>query len=130
MAKFCTNCGGEISEGYAFCEKCGTPVDGGNKAQAAGPQGQPVNVVVNQQAQPQKKSNTIALVGFILSLFCGCFAPISLVLSIIGLVKAKDYDGDGKGFAIAGLIISILAILISLVYYFLVIVAAIAEGGY
>jgi serine/threonine protein phosphatase PrpC len=26
MSKFCANCGAEVSDGFAFCEKCGTPV--------------------------------------------------------------------------------------------------------
>lgn len=127
MAKFCTNCGAEISEGYAFCEKCGTPVEGGT------PQGQPIpqaqQVVVNN-VTPQKQTNVCALIGFITSLLCGCLSPVSIVLCIIGIVKAKDYNGDGKGLAIAGLVISILALLISLAYYFIIVVAAVAESGY
>lgn len=124
MANFCTNCGAEINEGYAFCEKCGTPVDGTPKGQPI-PQGQPV-----YQAAPEKKTNVCALIGFITSLLCGCLSPVSIVLCIIGIVKAKDYNGDGKGLAIAGLIISCLALLISIAYYFIMIVAAVAESGY
>ena len=48
------------------------------------------------------KKNTIAIVGFVLSFFT---TIIGLVLSIIGLSKSKELN-DGKGFSIAGIIIS------------------------
>jgi hypothetical protein len=126
MGKFCTNCGAEVSEGFAFCEKCGNPVDGSVKAPAkaaaapaqAAPQVQPV--------QPGQKRNGLALAGFILSLvnvFC-CFGGLNLfalIFSIIGLVKAKDYNGDRKGLALAGLIITIIAMIASVVFYIVLI---------
>ncbi|MCB9831436.1 MAG: hypothetical protein H6807_03105 [Planctomycetes bacterium] len=52
-------------------------------------------------ARPPKQSNTLGLLGFILSLTC-CLAPLGLVFSLIGLAKAP------RGFAIAGLLISLL----------------------
>ena len=135
MAKFCTNCGQEISEGYAFCEKCGTAVDGNGKAQAA-PQ---PTVVVNNTTAPAKKSNGMAIAGFVTSLVnmllcCGSISLISLILSIVGAVKAKDCDGEGKGLAIAGIIISAIMMLIFVFWLFLYgiafFAAAVEEAGY
>ena len=125
MGKFCTNCGAEVSEGFAFCEKCGTPVDGSVKAPT--PAQAPVQQAApqyNQAAQP--KRNGMALAGFILSLvnvFCclGGLNLFALIFSIIGLVKAKDYNGDRKGLALAGLIITILTMVISVVVYIILI---------
>lgn len=67
-----------------------------------------------------KRTNTISIVGFILSFFIGI---IGLILSIIGLKKSKEYN-SGKGLSIAGIIISTLNIIatifiliISLLFY-------------
>jgi len=55
----------------------------------------------SQQPVPQK--NTIALVGFIFSFF---IPIVGFICSIIGLNKASQVGGAGKGFAIAGICIS------------------------
>jgi len=129
MAKFCSNCGAEIQDGFAFCEKCGNPVDGSVKAPAQQPAQQ---AQYNPQyAQAPAKRNGMALAGFILSLvnvFCclGGLNLFALIFSIIGLVKAKDYNGDRKGLALAGLIITIVAMVISVIVY----VIMIATGSF
>ncbi len=144
MAKFCTNCGAEISDGYAFCEQCGTPVDEqgkatGNQKKAEPATGTPVNVYNNTTVVQPKKSNGMAIAGFVTSLVnmflcCGSISLISLILSIVGAVKAKDCDGNGKGLAIAGIIISAVMMLGWLVYVVLFGIAGFAsiieESGY
>ena len=58
-----------------------------------------------------KKTNTYAIVGFI----CSFFVPIlGLIFSIIGLNKVKEYN-DGKGFSIAGIIISAIRTFLAIV---------------
>lgn len=57
----------------------------------------------------QKKTNGFAIAGFICSLVVGTIT--GLIFSIIGLVKAKKCN-SGKGFGIAGIIISILRLLL------------------
>ena len=126
MAKFCTNCGKEVPEGNNVCTNCGTPVDGA----VANAQPAATTVVVNN-VQP-KKTNGFALSGFIVSLVstllcCGSFNLISLILLIIGAVKAKDYDGNGKGLAIAGIIISAIGFIILILLTVLGYAAAIFE---
>lgn len=64
-----------------------------------------------------KESNTPALLGFIFSL-TGCLAFPGLILSIIGLATAKNYKNSRKGLAIAGVIISGVLFLVSLLLYF------------
>lgn len=69
----------------------------------------------------QKKMNVCALVSFIFSLIgiviaglpCGIVATIT---GIIGLVTFKAETQKGKGFAIAGLVIGILDIIIMIIY--------------
>lgn len=108
MAKFCTSCGQEIQEGANVCSNCGTPVNGA-------PQN---NVVTSGGAvAADTKSNGLAIAGFVVSLVstilcCGSFNLISLILSIVGAVKAKDCGGKGKGMAIAGIIISVIGMII------------------
>ena len=127
MAKFCASCGAEVSEGYAFCEKCGAPVDG---AQAA-----PAQPVYNAAA-PAKQSNGMAIGGFVCSLLgflgvlcCGgLLSIVGLILSIIGLKKAKELDGAGKGLAIAGIVLGALGLLGGAIWTIISIIAAAAEN--
>lgn len=100
---FCKNCGKEIDDNAVVCPNCGVATE----------------KMAQSQPVPSQK-NTIALVGFILSLVCG--GLISLILSIIGLKNAKkpEYAEDGKGFAIAGIVISsieLVGFLIILIFY-------------
>ena len=121
MAKFCSNCGNEIKEGANACSNCGTMVNADSKP-----------AVVNNVQQTKGKSNGLAISGFIVSLVstllcCGSFNVISLILSIVGVVKAKDYDGNGKGMAIAGIIISSIGLLILILLTILGYAASIVE---
>lgn len=65
----------------------------------------------------KRKTSTCAIAGFILSFFM--FTP-GLVLSIVGLDETKRYDEDGKGLAIAGIVISCITLLMTIVIYFFV----------
>ena len=113
MSKFCTNCGTRLEENVKFCTSCGKPVEEGGQAQSYNSQ----VVVNNGTSQP---TNGIAIAGFVVSLVslgcCGLCSIVGLILSIIGLVKAKDYNGNSKGLAIAGIIISAISILLLIVY--------------
>lgn len=133
MAKFCQNCGYEIPEGSIYCEKCGSPV--------AAPQ-QPVAPVGsapvqnNQVVYPNatittapRKTNGLAIAGFVLSIvsifFC-CGGIVTalpgLILSIIGLKDINKNGEDGKGLAIAGIIISAIMLAFSLFYCLILLV--------
>lgn len=103
MAKFCTNCGNELTEGMNMCPNCGIAVN----------TNQPVNTATptTNNTTPSNQSNGLATAGFVTSLIssllcCGSFNLISLILSIVGLTNAKNCGGKGKGMAIAGIIIS------------------------
>lgn len=88
---FCKNCGKEIDDSALVCPNCGVATENMMKNN-------------NNSSVPAQK-NTLAIVGFVLSFFTSI---IGLIISIVGLVNAKkpEYNGDGKGFAIAGIIIS------------------------
>lgn len=90
---FCKNCGREIDDKAVFCIHCGVAID------------------------KVKKINGLGLAGFVVSLvslYFGvyfCIASIvGLVLSVVGMVNAKKCRLNG--FAIAGLVIGIISVLI------------------
>lgn len=92
---YCKNCGNEIHNEAVVCIHCGCAVNG-------------------QTAQKQTtKTNVLAIVGFALSFFI----PLAgLICSIIGYKKAdSDYNGNGKGFAIAGTVIGAIELAISVI---------------
>ena len=101
---YCKNCGNDIHDEAVVCIHCGCTVN-------------------QQNTQKQTaKTNVLAIVGFALSFFI----PLAgLICSIIGYKKAdSDYNGNGKGFAIAGtvigaieLAISVICVLIALIWW-------------
>lgn len=125
---FCKHCGKEIGEA-AWCPYCGAQVNPINNQPQAQPQpqaqqdpwGDPAPTAPMTSA-PQ--TNTLALVGLILSIVFG--GLISLIVSIIGLNKAKELN-SGKGMAIAGIIISVAKIVISIIVV-IIYVALFASG--
>ena len=132
MSKFCSNCGAEVSDGFAFCEKCGTPVQA--------PENQAPSYNAPQYAPAAKQdSNGMAIGGFVCSLvgllLCcgGIVSIIGLVLSIIGLSKSKQMNGSGKGLAIAGIIIGALgavATIFTIILYAIGALGTIVESNY
>lgn len=82
---FCKNCGSSIDDNAAVCPHCGVVANSEKLASTSG------------------KTNVLAIVGFILSFF---IAIAGLICSIIGYRNAPQYNGNGKGLALAGIIIS------------------------
>lgn len=68
----------------------------------------------------KEEKNTIALVGMIVSLCsiitCGLTSIIGLILSIIGAVKSKKLNGDGKSYSIVGIIVSAFMMFIMIIF--------------
>lgn len=93
---YCKNCGNEINENAVVCIHCGCATEQQNQI----------------QTKVSQKNNVIAIVGFVLSFF---IALAGLICSIIGYKNAdRDYNGNGKGFALAGTIISAVSLAIEL----------------
>lgn len=118
--KYCPNCGKEVMENSNFCNGCGK-----NLVENS-------SVAINNVQTNTSNTNGVAIAGFVVSLVsvlcCGGTSFIGLILSIIGLVQSKKKEGNGKGLAIAGIIISaILLILLILLYVFVFSAAIIDE---
>lgn len=122
MAKFCTNCGSELKEGQVFCTNCGKKDGEEVKEEVKTTTTTVTNNVSNTAKEP---TNGLAIAGFVTSLVssllcCGMFNLVGLVLSIVGLIKAKDYNGKGKGLAIAGIVICAVVMVLSVVLGFII----------
>ena len=130
MAKFCKNCGTELKEG-AICQNCGTVNEKvkkeleSNKSSDNKKEDNKNYTNTNQTNNTtngsytgmyQNQQNSMALIGFILSLVsffcCGFCNILGLVFSIIGYSQASKYSdtNNNKGLAIAGIVISSISI--------------------
>lgn len=99
---FCKNCGKEINDNAVVCPNCGVATE---------------NMAKNNSAPAPAQKNSMAIAGFVLALLG--FNVISLILSIVGLSYSKrpEYAGDGKGFAIAGIVLSCIYIAFFIILY-------------
>lgn len=116
---YCSNCGNQIDDHASVCIHCGAPTQ---NAQYQQQYQQPV-----QQNTSSNQSNTLAIVGFV---FAFLMPLVGLICSIIGLKNAPQFNGNGKGLAIAGIIISALDIIIYLIVIIVCVVIVGAAGSY
>ena len=96
MKKYCVNCGKALNSD-GICTNC------------------------DSKEKNTNSNNGLAIAGFTLSIIssvlcCGIFNLVSLGLSIAGLFSNKK---TGKGFAICGIIISLIPILLFILILFL-----------
>lgn len=108
MEKFCGRCGSKLVDDK--CPKCDVKVE--------------KNVDTS-------KTNGLAVAGFVLSIIslccCGVTSIFGLIFSIIGLVDCNNKNQEGKGLAIAGIIISGIFILLSIIICVIVYSAGLYE---
>jgi hypothetical protein len=84
--------------------------------------------------RPVRKTNSNAMAGLIfglLAFFCCCkflFGPLGIIFSLVGLsqINRQPEHYEGRGLAIAGLVLSILSILLALIFF----LVAIATGNF
>ena len=138
--KKCSYCGSENEDSGKFCRNCGAELPKAVEPEVAEVISEPVTVIEPIIAKPvsepvaaqtvmpdveygQAKENTnngLCVAGLIVSIAsifcCGITAFIGLILSIIGLVSVKKTKQKGKGMAIAGIIISVVATIIGFIF--------------
>ncbi len=107
--KYCVSCGAEIDEKAEICPKCGVRQPAINSGQT---------IVINQQ---EKKSNGIGIAGFVLALvalFLGWVPVLGWIIWFLGLILSFiGVFGTPKGMAIAGLVISLIGLILLLVVF-------------
>lgn len=94
---FCKNCGKEVNDNAVICPNCGVQL-----AQLKG-----------GKAEDESKSNSMAIIGFVLSFF---ISIAGLICSIIAYRKCRDEGLNGKGLAIAGIAISVASMVLAFIY--------------
>ncbi len=107
---FCKHCGKEINDSAVICPNCGVATDN--------------YTAVAKPAESSQKFNGFALAGMICAIvglvggnYIFCMPSIvGLILSIVGMVKVKEYN-SGYGFALTGIIISGIGLLIWLIVW-------------
>ncbi len=116
---FCSKCGKENEQESKFCKYCGEEIKEETKEVKIDEDSKVESAYKNDVEEP--KVNSILSLVFSIIL-----APIGLILSIVGLVRCNKYKKEsGKnssyfGLNLAGLIISIIEILIMLFILFVV----------
>ncbi len=118
---FCPRCASPASDDAVTCATCGAPLSSvGGAPQPPPPQASPQPYGA-WPAPPFQRTNTLALVGFVIGLIGFLFGPlaiIGLVLSIIAYVQCRRSGSalKGRGFAVAGIVLStvwlVLAVLV------------------
>ena len=107
---FCKYCGKELNDNALICPNCGVATD--------------KYMAVAKTADAQQKTNGLAIAGMICAIvgliggdyfFC-IPSIIGLILSIVGMVKVKQYN-SGYGFALTGIIIGAISLLIWLMVW-------------
>jgi hypothetical protein len=126
----CSHCKTEFSEGDAFCVSCGKPL---NFQQATSPSSSSPVYAQNVYYPPidRAPANAIAIVGMVFGIvsipmsiyvFPGI---VGLILSLIGLVKSNGHAAKPKrSLAITGLITSIIGIVLTVILWAVIIIAA------
>ena len=104
---FCLNCG-KPNGNAPFCQHCGSPL----QAETLAPIKEEKSVIIGD--------NVFAVAGFLLSfLSLFPFNPFFLsgmIFSIIGLVKSKKLEGKGTALSIWGLVFSVPAVLLGIIF--------------
>lgn len=128
----CPNCQRPIPDGAQFCGHCG-------KTTGYEPNYLPQSPLVQYQVQPRNENGEVvdtkqrekpncdlSVAGFVLSVFCPVLCVIAFIISAVALGKKQVR----RGLALAGLIISLVEILLAVAVYVLIFVLHIDVAQY
>lgn len=140
----CPYCRSEIVSGQVYCNVCQKPISAffsNTQMNRAMTNSEPTTVSYqnpdymnrqnNSYIQPMKNSsyNIMCIIGFAMSMvslflnFLGLVSIAGTILSIVGVVQCGKSNEKGKGFAIAGIIIGIISILL-----YVIVIVLLASG--
>ena len=114
--KYCRKCGAQLADDDDYCYFCGSSLEE-QKEELKEERPTFTDQSYYEDKYERPETNGVAIAGFVFSFI----SPIvGLVLSIVGLNKAKQLRGVGRGYAIAGIIISVVSFFLTLaLYYFM-----------
>lgn len=121
MPKRCYNCNQKIEDSTLVCPNCGKNVydENGNlnRPKVFDVNKENKNTYVNND---DTQTNKFALAGLILSIISiftnGLFLWLGLIFSIVGLIDCKRKNQKGKAYAIVGIVISVIYIILGIVF--------------
>jgi len=123
----CPKCGNAAAPGAAFCAVCGSNFTGpGVPPPMMAP---PAYGYQQPMMMGPQRTSGLAIAGFVLSLVaCGI---LGLIFSIMGKNEIQRSNGTvgGGGLATAGMVISIIRLVLEVIYL-IVIIAAISSSGH
>lgn len=122
MPKRCYNCNQKIEDSTLVCPNCGKNVydENGNlnRPKVLYELGDKQSTFTSGDSNLQ--TNKFALAGFILSIISvftnGLFLWLGLIFSIIGLIDCKQRNQKGKTYAIIGIVISAIYIILGIIF--------------
>ena len=116
---YCRKCGAQIDDDATFCQYCGASTT----ESKIKPEYYNSPAVQSEYTAPPP-TNGCAIAGFVLAFF---MPLIGFILSIVGFIKAgRECRGNGKGLAIAGLVISFILLLVYILVIAMFVLAMIA----
>lgn len=110
--KYCSQCGQKCDKGDVFCTNCGSKLDIlEEKVVSSNGSGTNFGEHDVRASSVPRKMNAMCVVGFVCSFIS---SVLGLIFSIIGLCQIKENGEDGKAFAVAGIIISVVKFILIL----------------
>ena len=121
--KFCAKCGSQMDDAQRFCPGCGFDMGAGQNTSVSyyngGQQQSPYDYFYMHEGV--RKTNAMGIVSLICSLvglfFLGpILEPLAIIFGGVGISQCNKYPNlyTGKGFAVAGLVIGIIGLVIGL----------------
>jgi hypothetical protein len=102
---FCKVCGKEINDSAVICPHCGCRTT---------QEIQQVNSTPNGTSAAAVLGFILSLVSLFLSLYC--IVPVlGIIFSGVGMSATSRGEKSGKGFAVAGLVISIISLILNII---------------
>ena len=133
IMKFCAKCGSQMDDAQRFCPGCGFDMGAGQNTSVSYYNGGQDQYYGGQQQSPYdygymqpgvssyRKTNAMGIVSLICSLvglfFLGpILEPLAIIFGGVGISQCNKYPNlyTGKGFAVAGLVIGIIGLVIGL----------------
>ena len=126
MSKKCVNCGAELEDGAVFCDECGIQQTvlqtfGVNGVQSVQNNLQQ-NIVSQSASATQMKNSGMGIASFVLGIVSICTFGCLFVPEILGIIfgiMAICNKNVKHGLAIGGLVMSVIAALVVLLFLFI-----------